>query len=278
MSERPPLRVLLAPNPSPMTLDGTRTFLLGRERPVVIDPGPADARHLAAILSALGETRPAAILLTHAHPDHAALAPALARETGSAVMMGRGALDPSLDPAVVQGWLEEGEEVETDAGPLRVLATPGHAPEHLAFLWQGDGAPPGGALFVGDLLMGEGDTTLVAPPEGDLAAYLRTLGRIRDLAPGVLYPAHGPPLADPTAAVGRYVAHRRERIEQVFRALQAIGVATPAELVDSVYGAALHPELRLAAEGSIRAILLYLEEEEGRVRHAGEGRYGALTP
>ncbi|HEV2131916.1 MAG TPA: MBL fold metallo-hydrolase, partial [Longimicrobiaceae bacterium] len=273
MSKSAGLRVVRAPNPSPMTLDGTRTFLVGRERPAVIDPGPADERHLAAILSTLGEARPAAILLTHAHPDHAALAPQLARATGAVVMMGRGALDPSLDPAGVDRWLEEGEEIKTDAGPLRVLATPGHVPEHLAFLWRGGEAPPAGALFVGDLLMGEGDTTLVAPPEGDLAAYLHTLERIGELSPGVLYPAHGPALADPAAAVARFLAHRRERIEQVTRALRAVGVATPAELVESVYGAALHPELRAAAEGSIRAILRYLDEE-GRVRHAGEGRYG----
>lgn len=267
------LRVLRAANPSPMTLDGTRTFLVGRERPVVIDPGPADDHHLWAILHALEGVQPAAILLTHAHPDHAALARELARATGAPLLMARGALAPDVEPAAVARWIGEGEEIATDAGPVIALATPGHSPEHLAFLWRGTDAPAGGALFVGDLLMGEGDTTLVAPPEGDLAAYLRSLERLRELAPGILYPAHGPPLTDPPAALARYVAHRRERSAQVYRALQSLGAARPAELVDAVYGAELHPQLRAAAEGSIRAVLTLLEGE-GRVREAGEGRYG----
>ena len=249
------IRTLLAPNPSPMTLDGTRTFVAGR---VVIDPGPDDAAHMDAIVDAL-DGAPAAILLTHAHGDHSAAALPLARRTGAPVMMARGALHPPLDDADIARWLSDGDEVETEGGTLRAIATPGHAPEHLAFLWNGD------TLFAGDAFMGGSDTTLVAPPEGDLAAYLTTLQRVRELAPAVILPAHGPPIEDADAAVQRYRAHRMERIEQVVRALRAAGPARPGEILDAVYGAALPPGLRLAAEGSLHAILAYLRAAD-RVR------------
>jgi glyoxylase-like metal-dependent hydrolase (beta-lactamase superfamily II) len=249
------IRTLLAPNPSPMTLDGTRTFVVGR---VVIDPGPDDAAHLDAIVDALDGAAPAAILLTHAHSDHSAAALPLARRTGASVMMSRGALYSPLHDGDVARWLADGDEVEAEGGTLRAVATPGHAPEHLAFLWDD-------TLFAGDAFMGGSDTTLVAPPEGDLAAYLRTLDRVGELAPSVILPAHGPPIEDAGAAVERYRAHRMERIEQVVRALRAAGPARPAEILDAVYGAALHRGLRIAAEGSLHAILAYLRSMD-RVR------------
>ena len=224
------LRTLLASNPSPMTLDGTRTFLVGHGRPAVIDPGPDDPRHLRAILDALAGTRPGAILLTHCHPDHAALATRLSEATGTPVTQG---------------------DAETDTGAIRAIATPGHPPDHVCFLWED-------TLFVGDLFMGEGDTTLVASPEGDLRAYLGSLERVRELAPQVLYPAHGPPIADPLEAVRRYRRHREERIQQVRDAMRRTRSSEPAVLVRSVYGPQLHPGLRSAAEGSVRAILDYL--------------------
>lgn len=248
---------MLAANPSPMTLEGTRTYLVGRERPVVIDPGPARESHHAALLEALGGARPVAILLTHAHPDHAPGAVRLAHETGAPVLMAPGALAPSIAPGEVARWIGEGERLETDAGVLRAIATPGHTPEHLAFHWTEGGAPAGGALFVGDLLMGMGDTALVASPEGDLAEYLRSLERVGDVGASVLYPAHGAPLTDPAQALARYRAHREERIAQV-RAALGPRPRSAAELVDEVYGPALHPALREAAEGSLAAVLAYL--------------------
>lgn len=266
MSARPSPRVVRAENPSPMTLDGTRTFLVGRARPVVIDPGPALPEHLGALEAALEGAAPAAILLTHAHPDHAEAALPLAERTGAPVMMARGALRSPLPAEAVGRWLAEGDEVETDEGAVRALRTPGHAPEHLSFLWR-----RGGALFVGDHLMGEGDTTLVAPPEGELGAYLDSLDRIAEAGAELLFPAHGPPISDPAEAVARYREHRRARIEQVAAALGR-GPARPAALVRRVYGAELHPGLRRAAEGSVRAILRYLEER-GRVRKGLLGRY-----
>jgi len=260
------LRTVLAPNPSPMTLDGTRTFIVGCERPAVIDPGPSAGGHLDAILAALEGRAPIAILLTHAHGDHAELAGQLAFETGAPVMMASGTGAPGDNPAVSR-WLEDGDAIHTDCGSLQAVATPGHSPDHVSFHWHDRGA-----VFVGDLFMGEGDTTLVAPPEGDLAAYLRSLDRIASLSPVVLYPAHGPALKDPAEAVARYRRHRETRIEQVVRALRRAGPSRPGELLEAVYGADLHPSLRMAAEGSLHAILGYLSAE-GRVEALPDGRH-----
>ncbi|HSU17806.1 MBL fold metallo-hydrolase [Longimicrobium sp.] len=263
------IRSLLAPNPGAMTLDGTRTYIVGRDRPAVIDPGPDDPAHLRAILDALGGASPTAILLTHSHSDHTAAAPALAAATGAPVMIARGShLNPEGD--LISRWLEEGDEIETDAGALHVVPTPGHAPEHVAFHHSGSGA-----LFVGDTFMGGLDTTLVSPPEGDLAAYLRSLERIASLAPSILHPAHGPDIADPAEAVARYRRHREERIAQVVRALRAAGPSRTGDLIDAVYGAELDPRLRLAAEGSLTAILGYLAAE-GRARALPGGLFHLL--
>jgi glyoxylase-like metal-dependent hydrolase (beta-lactamase superfamily II) len=263
------LTTLLAPNPSPMTLDGTRTFVVGRERAAVIDPGPDDPAHLDAILRALDGRAPAVILLTHGHPDHAAGAGLLTARTGAPIRMANGVLVPLQE--VVTEWLHDGEQIATDAGVLHVAATPGHAPEHVCFLWTGGPAEHERALIAGDMFMGGGDTTLVAPPEGDLTQYLASLDRLEALRPSAIHPAHGPPIADGVDAIRRYRAHRAERIAQVVRALRQ-GPAAPGALIDRVYGDALHPALRGAAEGSLRAILAHLSHT-GRVHPSAGERY-----
>lgn len=250
MSVRAGQRVVRADNPSPMTLDGTRTYIIGERTPVVIDPGPDDAAHLDAVQHALAGATPLAILLTHDHPDHAGGAPALSARVGAPIRAARER--PGVHP------LPDGFELRGDGGSIRAVPVPGHSPDHTAFWWSGGSAPAGGALFVGDLLLGEGDTTLVALPDGDVGAYLRSLDRVDELAPAILYPSHGPPLTDPTAAVSRYREHRIARIRQVAEALRTMPGATPAELVRVVYGSALHPALRASAEGSILAILDFL--------------------
>lgn len=238
-----------------MTLDGTRTYLVGRGRPLVIDPGPADESHLEALREALRSEAPLAILLTHGHADHAGGAQALSRLTGAPIWMGAGGSGPPSGSGTVARWLEDGEVLRLGDDRVAVVATPGHTPEHLCFHWTGPGAPAGGALFVGDLFLGEGDTTLVAAPEGEIAAYLESLRRVEAMAARVLYPGHGEPLADPVGTVERYRAHRRERIGQVMAALRKEPRATARDLVAIIYGRALPPELETAAEGSIRAIL-----------------------
>ena len=268
------LQTILAPNASPMTLDGTRTFVVGRERPAVIDPGPDDPAHLDAILAALDGRTPAAILLTHAHGDHADAAPALAARTGAPVWMAPGAMSIRIDGFETR-HIRHGERIETDAGALTAVATPGHAPEHVCFLWTEGPAETHRSLFAGDMFMGGGDTTLVAPPEGDLTEYLLSLDRLEALRPSVIHPAHGPAIPDGMEAIARYRAHRAERIAQVVRALRQ-GPAKPAELIDRVYGPELHPALRGAAEGSLRAILTHLVAT-GRVR-AGGDRHNLTEP
>ncbi len=249
----PALRVLLAGNPSALTLDGTRTYIVGRRRAAVIDPGPADDAHIQAIQDALGKAEVTAILLTHRHPDHAAAAPRLARLRSAPV---RALADRTLAP---------GDAVETDAGPLVAVATPGHTGDHVAFHW-----PARAALFCGDLMLGGQDTALVAPPEGDLGAYLDSLRRIAALEPRTIHPAHGAPFTDPAAAIARYIDHRTEREEQVLDAL-ARGASDSRSLVDRVYGTGLAAPLRRAAEGAIAAYLEHLRAG-GRVRRDG-GRW-----
>lgn len=244
-----------------MTLDGTRTFLVGSDRPFVIDPGPEDETHLMAVERALAGAAPRAILLTHGHSDHAGAAPALAERTGAPIWMGRGGMRIPFPPERVDRWLEGGEELECDAGRLRVHATPGHTRDHLAFLWEtGRG---GGTLFAGDLFLGAGDTTLVSHPEGSVADYLRSLDAVAALRPALVHPAHGPALRRPEAAIRRFREHRMRRIEEVRVVAMKRPGATVDEMVEQVYGPELDPRLRGAARGSVEAILEYLKLRPG---------------
>jgi len=249
------LRTLRADNPSPLTLDGTRTHLVGRERVVIIDPGPE--QHTSAVADQVGGGASCVVLLTHDHPDHAEGAASLAERLGAPVR------------ATSLGTLVDGDVIDTDAGELIAIATPGHTTDHVAFHW-----PAGATVFVGDLMLGGMDSALVAPPEGDLADYLDSLRRVRALGARRLIPTHGDPFDDADAAIGRYLAHRETRLEQV-RARLAAGEATLNDVVDAVYGAALDPKLRGAARGAARAYLDYLVRS-GRARSVGRERWAAV--
>jgi glyoxylase-like metal-dependent hydrolase (beta-lactamase superfamily II) len=236
--------VLLARNPSPMTLDGTNTWLLrapGEERCLVVDPGPDDTGHLDAVAAA-GPV--AEILLTHGHPDHADGAMALRERTGAPVR--------ALDPAHRLGGEGLGDgDVVTGAGvEVRVLATPGHTSDSLCFA-------VGDAVLTGDTVLGRG-TTVVAHPDGRLADYLDSLRRLRDLGTRTVLPGHGPELPDLAAAAEAYLRHREERLEQVRAALETLGPgATAADVVPMVY-ADVDRALWPAAEWSVQAQLDYL--------------------
>ncbi|MEJ2503141.1 MAG: MBL fold metallo-hydrolase [Gemmatimonadota bacterium] len=246
------LRTVLAPNASPLTLDGTRTHIVGESRVAIIDPGPDAAAHLDAITEPLGDGVVTAILVTHDHPDHAAAARPLADRVDAPVRMMAG------------GTLDDGDTVETDAGRLVAVATPGHTRDHVAFHW-----PESGAVFCGDLMMGGHDTALVAPPEGRLGPYLASLDRVRRLAPTVIHPAHGPSFEDPDAALDRYVRHRASRLDQVLRAVRE-GAGSYEALLEAVYGDAVEPGLERAAAAALKAYLEHLQGE-GRVRRLGRG-------
>lgn len=239
------LRTLLAPNASPMTLDGTRTFVVGSGRIAIIDPGPDDPAHLERLAAAAGDAH-SVILLTHQHPDHAAGAERLASMLGADVL------------SQAAGTLGAGVDVATDAGTLRVLPTPGHTPDHVALHW-----PEQMAIFVGDLMMGGLDTALVAPSEGgSLEQYLDSLDRLAGLHARVLYPTHGPEFTDPDTAFERYHAHRLRRLEQVRSALAA-GISDRDALVTAVYGDGVPPALREWTRSTLAAYLHYLGVRSG---------------
>ena len=248
---------LLAPNPSPLTLDGTNTWLIaepGSAAVVVVDPGPDDEAHLRRVhaAAAAGERYVARILLTHGHPDHSAGAARLAELTGAPVQ--------AADPAHRLGpdGLAEGDVVTAGGCELRVVASPGHSADSVCLLLPADDA-----LFTGDTVLGRGTTVIAG--DGNLGDYLRTLDRLRDLAEargvGVLLPGHGPVLADPLGILDYYVAHRAERLDQVRGALAA-GARTPAEIVAMIY-TDVDQSVWPAAEWSVRAQLDYLGEPAG---------------
>ena len=237
--------VLLARNPSPMTLDGTNTWLLrtqGAESCLVIDPGPDDPEHLRAVVAAAGEVTE--ILLTHGHLDHSAGAAALRALTRAPVR--------ALDPAQRLGGegLGEGDVVAAAGVEVRVLATPGHTADSLCFA-------VGDAVLTGDTVLGRG-TTVVAHPDGRLADYLDSLRRLHELGTRAVLPGHGPELPDLAAVTSAYLAHREERLEQIRAALDQLGPDAAATDVVRVVYADVDPVLWPAAELSVRAQLEYL--------------------
>ena len=252
----PRARCVLAPNPSPMTLDGTNTWLIaepGSSAVVVVDPGPDDEGHLRRVHAeaVAGDRRVAGILLTHGHPDHSEGAARLAALTGAPVQ--------AADPAHRLGpeGLADGDVVTAAGCELRVAASPGHSADSVCLLLPADGA-----LFTGDTVLGRGTTVIAG--DGNLGDYLRTLGQLRDLTEsseiGLLLPGHGPMLADPLGTLDYYLSHRQERLDQVRSALAA-GARTPAEIVAMIY-TDVDTSVWPAAEWSVRAQLDYLADTE----------------
>ena len=261
----PGVRRVLAPNPGPMTLDGTCTWVLGGldGAAVVVDPGPDDGGHLDAVVAAAGDRGVGLVLLTHHHHDHADAAPALAARTGAPVR--------AVDPAHRLGdeGLPDGDAVDVPgAGVLRVLATPGHTADSVSLVLEGDGPR---AVLTGDTVLGRGPT-VVAAPDGRLTDYLRSLDRLAGLADAgtaLVLPGHGDPLGDLAAAVDALREHRRSRLDQV-RAALAAGDRTAGEVVARVY-ADVDPALHGAAEVSVAAQLEHLREVGEPVPAEDEG-------
>ena len=229
-----------AQNPSPLTLDGTNTYIAAGW---VVDPGPADERHLDAVLSAV-DGAIEGIVLTHSHADHSEGAGPLAERAGAEVVLPAG-----------------GDEL----GPFRVIATPGHSADSVCLLWETDAKdsasvpnPSRRVGFTGDTVLGEG-SVFIAPGEGSLAAYLDSLRALRELDLEALCPGHGPYVNDPRAKLDEYISHRLERERVLLEALET-GARTEDELLDRAWSDA-PAHLRPAAALTLRAHMEKLEAE-----------------
>ncbi len=257
--------LLHAGNPGPYTGDGNWTHLIAGERPVLIDAGVGRPEHLEAIAAAAAGG-PADVVVTHAHSDHASGAPMIQSRWPAARFLKHPW--PERDPSVPWLTIADGEIVMSGAGPLEVLHTPGHSPDHLA-LWHADSR----TVFVGDLLQLGTTVFIPASSGGSLADYLASLERVRQLSPARAWPAHGPVIEDPMALIQYYLDHRRQREQQVLSAL-ADGLASVAAIADRIY-TDLAPALAPMARESVLAHLVKLEGEDKARR---EGLSWAVVP
>ena len=229
-----------AANPGPFTLSGTNSWIVGRDPAWLVDPGPALDEHLAALEA---EIRPrgglAGIVLTHDHADHSEAVPAVrARFAGAPLAAARGDVDVLL---------KDGSRV----GPFEAVATPGHAPDHLAYVI-------GDVALTGDAVLGEG-SVFIAPDPGALASYLDGLAKLRRRELSVIGPGHGPPVDDPASKLDEYISHRLDRERRLVAALDD-GKRSVDELLDDVWGDA-PPQLRMAATVTLAAHLDKLADE-----------------
>jgi glyoxylase-like metal-dependent hydrolase (beta-lactamase superfamily II) len=258
---------LLAHNPSAFTFYGTQTYLLGEREVAVVDPGPALDEHLDALIAAIGGRPVVAICCTHTHRDHSPAARPLAQATGAPVI-GCAALaletaGPRADAAFDADYapdrvLDDGDSITVDGRALTAVATPGHTSNHLCFAY-------GDALLTGDHVMGW-STTVVFPPDGDMAAYMASLDKLRRREDRIYYPAHGPPVTNPKQYVRGLMGHRLQREKQILRLVEEGPRAIP-DIVAAAYPG-LDPRLTTAAGGSVLAHLLDLEKR-GLVESAG---------
>jgi glyoxylase-like metal-dependent hydrolase (beta-lactamase superfamily II) len=251
----PLVALVLAPNPSPMTLTGTNTYLIGRDEIAVVDPGPDLPVHVDAIVENLGRLgKPAIALVTHHHDDHLPAARRLRERLGMPIA-GHADL-PGVDRP-----LAHDEVLGLGCATLRALHTPGHTWDHVCYVLEEERA-----IFAGDLVAGTG-SLVVGPDRGELAASLRSLQILRDQDPNVIYPGHGPVVPDAKAKLAEYIHHRAERERQVLDALGA-GLTTIPLMVERIY-VGIVPGLVGHASRNVQAHLFKLEDE-GTVEQRGD--------
>ena len=255
----PLVRRVLAHNPGPFTYTGTGTYIVGRDTVAIIDPGPDDPAHVAALLAAVAGATVSHIVVTHTHRDHSPAAPAVAAATGALIVGCAPLVLDDLGPRADAGFdatyapdqvLPEGDSVRGPGWTLIALHTPGHTSNHLCFA-----LPEERALFSGDHVMGW-STTVVAPPDGDMAAYMASLKRLLDRDDVVYYPTHGAPVTEPQRLVRGLIGHRKQRETQILTRL-ADGAATVPAMVATMY-ASIDPRLHPAAGLSVTAHLIDL--------------------
>ena len=272
----PLIQRVIADNPGPFTFTGTGTYIVERDMPgasvAVIDPGPDDEAHLHALLRALKGRTVSHILVTHAHRDHAPLSRALAEAVGGAPIlaaaphgatihasdhMDQAAMDEDDDtdfqPDII---VTDGQRIEGDGWTIEALATPGHASNHMAFVLREENA-----LFSGDHVMGW-STTVVAPPDGDMTAYMDSLDRVLARGFSTIWPTHGPAITQVAPFLKAYREHRLEREAQICARLAA-GDTNIAQMVPALY-AAVDQRLWPAASLSVLSHMIKLVKE-GRV-------------
>ncbi len=247
----PYIRRIVADNPGVMTGPGTNTYLVGIDEIAVIDPGPDTVEHLDAIAGCGGD-RIRWILLTHTHPDHAPGAAALKARTGAPIL----AFD-DRDDVPVDRHLADGDTIEATEFRLRAIHTPGHASNHLCYLLEEERT-----LFSGDHIM-NGSTVVIAPPDGDMAAYLESLEKVRIKRLKAIAPGHGHLITEAHAKIDEYLEHRLAREAQILDAVVAAGTTTIADLVSAIYpdlvdelvpraAQSVHAHLqKLAADGKV---------------------------
>ena len=264
----PGLRVLLAPNPSPLTYEGTNTYVIGSDRVVVVDPGPDNAEHLSAIIKAIKGAIVEAVLVTHSHLDHSPLAAKLGAQVGAPVVAFGGSVagqSEHMAALAASGEIGGGEGVETgfkpdgtladqevlDCGGFQISAihTPGHMSNHLSFSVDD-------ILLTGDHVMGWA-SSLISPPDGDLTAFMASCRRLQNRADRIYYPGHGAAVTDPSERVEWLIDHRLGREAQILNALS--DPATPPVLTRRVY-TDIKPRLFPAAERNVLAHLIDLAQ------------------
>ena len=282
----PGIRRIVAENPSPFTLYGTGTYIVGRGEVAVIDPGPADSAHIAMLLEGLQGESISHILVTHTHTDHSPGCRLLQEHTDAKTYAhgphGSGKLEQGVP--VEEGGdmdfqpdrlLRDGDVLHGGGWSIECVHTPGHTSNHMCYQLQGEKA-----LFTGDHVMGW-STSVISPPDGDMASYLASLDKLLRRDDAIYWPTHGPPIVETKTHVRAFVAHRQERERQIRQCLAA-GFATVADMVPRMY-ASVPRELHAAAGRSVFAALEYLVARgeaacdgelavDGRFRLAGAKR------
>ncbi|MBM3595473.1 MAG: MBL fold metallo-hydrolase [Alphaproteobacteria bacterium] len=266
----PFVRRVLARNPSAFTYTGTQSYLVGSEHELaVIDPGPDDADHVAALVEGIGKARVVAICCTHTHRDHSPAAAALAQMTGAriygcaplALADDGPRMDASFDTTYrPNGVMSDGDDIGGDGWTLAAVHTPGHTSNHLCYALNGSNA-----LFTGDHVMGW-STSVVSPPDGDMTAYMESLTRLYERGDQVYFPAHGPQVDKTRQFVRGMIGHRRQRENQIVQLMEQ-GVARIPDMVPTMYKG-VDQRLWPAAERSVLAHLIDLERK-GRAARSG---------
>src|SRR6267378_2686664 len=256
----PGVRRIVARNPGPFTFKGTGTYVVGEGAVAVIDPGPELEEHIAALVASLADEQVTHILITHTHRDHSPAAKALKAATDAPTYgFGPHAGGKRGEAGVEEGgdWdftpdvvVRDGEAIEGGKWRFEAVHTPGHTSNHLCFA-----LPDSGILFSGDHVMGW-STSVIAPPDGDMAAYMASLDKLLGRRDAVYWPSHGPAITEPQTHVRAFIAHRRERESGILDCLSA-GVGDIGEIIDRLY-VGLQPGLRRAAGRSVHAHLIDL--------------------